>query len=176
MSGVVVVQSDRPYTGEVFDKLYTLYGNEVLRTAYYYIGEKQRAEDICQDVFTKLFTYTGQIEPGKEKAWLIRVTINACRDYWRSSWAKRVILGPPIMELIPDDRNILEEQEEKETLAKAILALPAQFREIILLYYYENFTLQEIASMLNISEGTVASRLARGRYKLEAMLKEVPGK
>ena len=170
------MQSDRPYTGEVFDKLYTLYGNEVLRTAYYYIGEKQRAEDICQDVFTKLFTYTGQIEPGKEKAWLIRVTINACRDYWRSSWAKRVILGPPIMELIPDDRNILEEQEEKETLAKAILALPAQFREIILLYYYENFTLQEIASMLNISEGTVASRLARGRYKLEAMLKEVPGK
>ena len=173
---MVVVQPDRPYTGEVFDQLYALYGNEVLRTAYYYIGEKQRAEDICQDVFTKLFTYTGEIPPGKEKAWLIRVTINACRDYWRSSWAKRVILGPPTMELIPDERDILEERAEKEMLAKAILALPAQFKEIILLYYYENFTLQEIASMLNISEGTVASRLARGRYKLEAMLKEVPDK
>ncbi|MBQ8095291.1 MAG: sigma-70 family RNA polymerase sigma factor [Clostridia bacterium] len=165
-----------PYTGAVFDALYTQYGNDVLRTAYYYVGEKQRAEDICQDVFTKLFTYTGEIAPGKEKAWLIRVTINACRDYWRSSWAKRVILGPPTMELIPDDRNLIEEREEKEMLAKAVSALPAQFREIILLYYYENFTLQEIASMLNISEGTVASRLARGRYKLEAILEEVPEK
>ena len=168
-----MLQSDaRPYTGEVFDRLYALYGNDVLRTAYYYLGEKQRAEDICQDVFTKLFTYTGEITPGKEKAWLIRVTINACRDYWRSSWAKRVILGPPAMELIPDERNLLEEREEQEVLAKAVYALPAQFREIILLYYYQNFTLQEIASILNILNGTVASGLARGRDKLEALLKD----
>ncbi|MBR1709591.1 MAG: sigma-70 family RNA polymerase sigma factor [Clostridia bacterium] len=163
------------YTGSVFDELYTLYGNDVLRTAYYYLGEKQRAEDICQDVFTKLFLYTGDITPGKERAWLLRVTINACRDYWRSSWAKRVLLGPPMMELLPDERDIFEERQEREELAKAILTLPAQFREIILLYYYQNFTLQEIASILGISEGTVASRLARGRYKLEAVLKDWNG-
>jgi RNA polymerase sigma-70 factor (ECF subfamily) len=74
------------------------------------------------------------------------------------------------MELIPDERNLLEEREEQEQLAKAVHALPAQFREIILLYYYQNFTLQEIASILKISNGTVASRLARGRDKLEAIL------
>ncbi len=160
------------YTGEVFESLYHAYGNDVLRTAYYYLGEKQKAEDVCQEVFIRLLTYGGDIAEGKERAWLLKVTINCCRDLWRSSWVRRVVLGAPQMELIADPSDPIARREESEMLSKAIGNLAPQFRETVLLYYYDNLTIQEIAEVLNISAGTVASRLARGRSKLEAALKE----
>ena len=156
-----------------FERLYRQYGNDVLRMAYFYLADRQRAEDTAQDVFLRLYSRLDGIEPGREKAWLMQVTVNRCRDIWRSAWMKRVLLGPPQLELIPaEEDDSLERREEKEALLRAVHNLPVPFREIILLYYYQEMTLEEIARTLSIPQGTAASRLARARDKLKAALKE----
>ena len=116
-----------------FEELYAQYADDVLRMAYFYLADKQKAEDVCQDVFVKLYTRGEAIAPGCEKAWLLRVTVNCCRDLWRSAWLKRVVLGAPTLEIIPAQEDTIEQREEKAELMRAIHKLPVQFRETILL-------------------------------------------
>ena len=159
-----------------FASLYEQYADDVLRMAYFYLADRHKAEDVCQDVFVKLYTHGAAIEPGKEKAWLLRVTVNACRDLWRGAWLRRVVLGAPTLEIIPAQDDAIEQREEKEEIMRAIYKLPAAFREAVLLHYYQGMGIAEIAQMLNLPEGTISSRLSRARKKLEVLLKEeAPG-
>ena len=157
---------------EQFERLYALYADDVLRMAYFYLADRHKAEDVCQDVFVKLLTRGENIEPGKEKAWLLRVTVNCCRDLWRGAWLKRVVLGAPTLELIPSQDETIEQKEEKAELMRAVNKLPAAFRETVLLHYYQGLGISEIAQMLNLPEGTISSRLSRARKKLSVLLKE----
>lgn len=154
-----------------FEDLYEKYATDVLRVSYFYLGDKQRAEDVCQDVFVRLMTNAPDLQEGREKAWLLKVALNRCRDLWRGAWVKRVVLGSPTFELIPapDDS---EQRDDEEAMMTAIHQLPATFREAILLYYYQGYGISEIAEMLELPEGTISSRLSRARKKLEQILKE----
>ena len=158
--------------GARFNELYDAYANDVLRMAYFYLADRHKAEDVCQDVFVKLYTHGHTIAPGREKAWLLRVTVNCCRDLWRGAWLKRVVLGAPTLELIPAQDETIEKREEKEELMRAVQKLPDAFRETILLHYYQGLGISEIAQMLDLPEGTISSRLSRARKKLEVLLKE----
>ncbi|MBR2925362.1 MAG: RNA polymerase sigma factor [Clostridia bacterium] len=154
-----------------FEELYEKYATDVLRVSYFYLGDRQRAEDVCQDVFVRLMTHTPQLEEGREKAWLLKVALNRCRDLWRGAWIKRVVLGSPAFEMIPaPDEH--EKRDEEEAMMVAIHQLPAAFREAILLYYYQGYGINEIAQMLDLPEGTISSRLSRARKKLEEILTE----
>ena len=152
-----------------FEELYEQYATDVLRVCYFYLGDRQKAEDVCQDVFVRLMVNAPQLEEGREKAWLLKVALNRCRDLWRGSWAKRVVLGSPVFELIPapDDR---ERKDDEDAMMVAVHKLPPAFREVILLHYYQNFGISEIARMMDLPEGTISSRLSRGRKKLETIL------
>lgn len=152
-----------------FEDLYEKYATDVLRVCYFYLGDRQKAEDVCQDVFVRLMLNAPQLEEGREKAWLLKVALNRCRDLWRGSWARRVVLGSPVFELIPapDDTP---RREEEEAMMVAVHQLPTAFREVILLHYYQNLGITEIAQMMNLPEGTISSRLSRGRKKLETIL------
>lgn len=161
-----------PAFKEQFERLYEQYADDVLRMAYFYLADRQKAEDVCQDVFVKLYTHGEAIAPGREKAWLLRVTVNCCRDLWRSAWLKRVVLGAPSLDVMPAQDEGVEQREEKAELMRAIHKLPAAFRETILLHYYQDMGIAEIAQMLNLPEGTISSRLSRARKKLESLLKE----
>ena len=156
---------------EQFERLYAQYADDVLRMAYFYLADRHKAEDVCQDVFLKLYTHGELIEAGKEKAWLLRVTVNCCRDLWRGAWIKRVVLGSPALELVPAQDDIAQ-REEKAEIMRAIHKLPASFRETILLHYYQGLGIAEIAQVLRLPEGTISSRLSRARRKLEVLLKE----
>ena len=153
-----------------FEALYEQYATDVLRVTYFYLGDRQRAEDVTQDVFVRLLTHRPTLEPGKEKAWLLKVALNRCRDLWRESWIKRVVLGSPAFEMIPAPDE-MEQLAEHQDLMQAIHRLPPDFREIILLYYYQSYGIAEIADMLSLPEGTISSRLSRARKKLETTLK-----
>ena len=157
-----------------FEELYAQYADDVLRMAYFYLADKQKAEDVCQDVFVKLYTRGEAIAPGCEKAWLLRVTVNCCRDLWRSAWLKRVVLGSPAFEMIPAPDDT-EKRDNEEAMMQAIHQLPPSFRETILLYYYQGLGIAEIAAMLDLPEGTISSRLSRARKKLEEILKQEGG-
>ena len=84
-----------------FDKLYRLYATDVLRFSYYYLGDRQQAEDVTQDVFVRLMVNRPELEEGREKAWLLKVAMNRCRDLWRGGWYRRMVLGHPAFELFP---------------------------------------------------------------------------
>ena len=152
-----------------FSELYDRYATDVLRVAYYYLGDRQKAEDVCQDVFVRLLTTKPQLQAGKEKSWLLKVALNRCKDLWRSAWLKRVTLGSPAFELIPapDDFSRMEEQQ---TVMEAVNRLPAVFKEVVLLHYYQGYGIAEIAEMLHLPEGTISSRLNRARSRLSKSL------
>ena len=66
-----------------YAELYEKYATDVLRVSYFYLGDRQRAEDVCQDVFVRLMTNAPDLQEGREKAWLLKVALNRCRGLWR---------------------------------------------------------------------------------------------
>lgn len=154
---------------DLFERLYGQYADDVLRVSYFYLGDRQKAEDVTQDVFVRLLTRAPDIQPGHEKAWLLKVALNRCRDLWRAAWVKRVVLGSPFDTIpAPDD---IDFRTEKADLMEAVANLSPSFKEVILLHYYQGFGIAEIAAMLDLPEGTISSRLSRARKKLETTLK-----
>ena len=153
-----------------FEELYERYATDVLRVCYFYLGDRQKAEDVCQDVFVRLITTSPTLQEGREKAWLLKVALNRCRDLWRGAWLKRVVLGSPAFELVPAPDEI-DSLAEKQEIMQAINPLPAPFKEVLLLHYYQGYGISEIAEMMELPEGTISSRLSRGRKKLETILK-----
>ena len=152
-----------------FARLYDQYATEVLRVCYFYLSDREKAEDVCQDVFVRLMTTHPLLQPGREKSWLLKVALNRCRDLWRGAWLKRVILGGPTFELIPAPDEF-SRRDDQQAMMAAINQLPATFKEVILLHYYQGMNIAEIAQMLELPEGTISSRLSRGRKKLESIL------
>jgi RNA polymerase sigma-70 factor (ECF subfamily) len=133
------------------------------------LGDRQQAEDVCHDVFVRWMTKGPEIQPGHEKAWLLKVALNRCRDLWRAAWVKRVVLGSPF-ESIPANDDIAEFSDKNE-LMETVHMLSPEFKEVVLLYYYQGYGIAEIAAMLGAPEGTISSRLSRARKKLGTMLK-----
>lgn len=152
-----------------FVRLYDQYATDVLRVCYFYLSDREKAEDVCQDVFVRLMTTHPVLQPGREKSWLLKVALNRCRDLWRGAWLKRVILGGPTFELIPAPDEF-SRRDDQQAMMAAINQLPATFKEVILLHYYQGMNIAEIAQMLELPEGTISSRLSRGRKKLESIL------
>ncbi len=152
-----------------FARLYDQYATDVLRVCYFYLSDREKAEDVCQDVFVRLMTTHPVLQPGREKSWLLKVALNRCRDLWRGAWLKRVILGGPTFDLIPAPDEF-SRRDDQQAMMAAINQLPATFKEVILLHYYQGMNIAEIAQMLELPEGTISSRLSRGRKKLESIL------
>ena len=153
------------------ESLYLRYADDVLRVSYFSLGDREKAEDVMQEVFLRVMDKQPVLREGSEKSWLLKVALNICRDQWRSSWAKRVILGSKRLDIIPADDE-LEDRTEKEALMQAVHSLPADVREVFLLFYYQRYTIEEIAKILDVQAGTVSSRLSRGRKKLKVLLEE----
>ena len=154
-----------------FEELYDAYGRDVLNISYFYLHDRQKAEDVTQDVFLKLFSANPDLQKGKEKHWLMKVTLNRCRDIWRSSWIKRVSLSMEKAEKqrAPDRTDSYLDREEMLT---AIATLSDGLRKVILLHYYQGYGVGEIGEILGIPAGTVSSRLSRARKQLGDLLKE----
>lgn len=155
----------------IVEALYHAYADDVLRVSYFYLGDKNKAEDVTQDVFIRLMENRPVLKEGSEKSWLLKVALNICRDMWRSAWVRRVILGPKQLELIPISDE-LDSRIEKEALMQAIHALPSEIKEVFLLHYYQGFSIDEMAAILQIPPGTISSRMSRGRKKLRGLLEE----
>ena len=117
------------------------------------------------------FAFTdGAVVVGREKAWLLTVALNRCRDLWRENWFRRVIVGSETLERKRDPHD-MDEDIEKRELKEAVRRLPPAFRDVVLLHYYQGMGITEIAGILGVPEGTVSSRLSRARKRLEEDLK-----
>ena len=150
----------------VVERLIEDYGQDVLKIAYLYVKDQQLAEDIFQEVFYKVMKNYHKFEHlSSEKTWLIRITINTCKDLLRTSWLRRVTTFGTLEEQNQTQYEQpfdMTQSESNNELYEMIMKLPQRYKEVILLFYYEDFSYDEMAKILNIPKGTVQSRLARG--------------
>ncbi len=151
---------------DIFLALAEKYKDTVFRIALSYLGNTYDADDIVQDVFMKLFiTNKHFASDDHARYWLIRVTINTCKNLLKSSWkTKNIAL---------DDNTVTTvfEQKEQEDLYQAVMGLPEKYRTVLYLYYYEDFSVKEIAGMLKIKVSAVTTRLSRARDQLKEVWK-----
>ncbi|MCR5684965.1 MAG: sigma-70 family RNA polymerase sigma factor [Lachnospiraceae bacterium] len=150
------------------------YGNDVLRTAYSYVKDRTAAEDCFQETFIKAYRNLDRFRgESSVKTWLIRITVNVCKDYLKSSYQRHVV---PMMDFEEDaiisdnDFEEVENEDRNETIRRAVEALPQHYREAVMCVYYNEMSLAEAAKVLGVPEGTVKSRLARARDQLKNLL------
>ena len=150
-----------PGTDEYIDGVVRRYSPALLRAAFSVLRNTADAQDAVQEAFLKLLDKRPAFNDDQhEKAWLIRVTINAAKNIRSAS--RRI---EPL-----EDCGAFVYQEYSETL-NAVLSLPPKYRTVIHLYYYEGYSIKEIAAILDIPEATAGTQLARGREKLKTILK-----
>ena len=159
---------------EKLESLIELYGNDVLRIATLYMQNPSTAEDIFQDVFIKVSKYLSSFHgKSSEKTWIIKITINTCKDYLKSAWRKKVVSIENFNDTIENasfDENIID-SENASMVLNEILLLPTKYKDVLILYYYKDFSTVEISSVLNIPEATVRTRMKRAREMLKEKLK-----
>lgn len=191
----------RRATRQTVERLVSTYADLVVRLSYARLGSIHDAQDVCQTVFLKLL---GQADAGKasfadaehEKAWVIRVTLNACADVLRSGWRTKVVPLDPARRAdedapCPEGRergdadepscgpgpNLAREQQDlqrdptsRACVLEAVNALSPTLRCAIYLHYYEGYSTEEIARLTGDTPDTVRKHLSRGRAKLRDAL------
>jgi RNA polymerase sigma-70 factor (ECF subfamily) len=136
--------------------------NRLFRAAVAVLKSRAEAEDVVQDVFLKCFEKKPQFESrGHETAWLLRVTVNMCRSRLRSGWWR---LTEPLTESFP------VRDERQGEVVEAVLGLPAKYRVVIHLHYYEGYSTREVAEITGRKESTVRQQLTRARRMLGDIL------
>lgn len=141
------------------------YGNLLYRTAYILLGNVHDVQDVLQEVLLKYMEKAPDFrEADHEKAWLLKVTANLCKDFLRFNKRHTYVC-------IDELETVCKEPEHREVL-KEVLCLPAKFKTVLLLHYIEGYQLKEIAGILGISENAVKKRLQRGKEALSLKLNE----
>lgn len=146
------------------------YADTIKRVCFYHLKNEADTEDVFQNVFLKYMLYEGCFADREhEKAWLLCVAINACKDYLKNFFRRSVVSFEVLNEMEAEVR-----ENHREVLT-AVLALPGKYKDVIYLHYYEGYSAAEIGNILGKKENTVYSLLSRGRGMLKEMLKEMLG-
>ena len=142
------------------------YAQMILRLCFTYSLGRADAEDVCQNVFLKLLQCDRRFaDEGETRAFIIRMTINECKDALKSGWRRRTV---PLDELIEREAPGLPAQDSG--VLAAVQRLPLKYREAVYLYYYEGYNTEEIAALAGVKPAAVRQRLARAREKLRKEL------
>lgn len=145
------------------EQLIAAYGDMVYRLAYAQTRSRHDADDVFQNVFLQVVRCHPVFESeAHEKAWFIRVTLNALKSYWRAAWRRHDV---------PLDDRIPFPAPEESALDDALRRLPPKYRTAIHLYYYEGYTAEEIAQMTGEKPSPIRTRLTRARAQLRTLLK-----
>ena len=146
------------------ERLANTYADAILRLSYAYLKNTQDAQDVCQTVFVRLLTEPREFESGEhERAYILRMAANACKDLLKSPWRRRTC-----------DLEACAQVPAPETSDGSVLAavnqVPAHYRSVIYLFYYEGYQASEIGEILGVPTATIHTRLARGRARLRELL------
>jgi RNA polymerase sigma factor (sigma-70 family) len=154
------------------------YSGYLLQISYMYVKNWTTAEDLVQESFIKFFRSYGEFrEESSVKTYLTRIAINTCHDYLRSWKNKTHIFSNLLLKKEPDRQKGIEARLiasiEQTELTKHVMQLPIIYREVILLFYYQEYTSAAVAELLGLSENTVKTRLRRAKIMLKERLGEM---
>lgn len=154
----------RDFSEDSFNIKYDKYSPLIFRIAYQYTLSRDFAEDIMQEVFIKLLTYKKPFKDGEhEKAWLIRVTVNCCKNLVKSkAWS-----NTELTESLEAKSSFEESSNAHIDIESELKKLSSDERTVIYLFYFEQYTSKEISKMLNMNENTVKSHLRRAKSKMK---------
>ncbi len=148
-------------------ELAAMYQDNLFAVAFNICQNTQDAEDVIQDTFVQYYTTKKEFDSEEHiRAWLIRVAVNKAKNVTRTFWRRNKVSIEDFTEMLAF------ETPESETLFETMMQLPKKYRIVIHLYYYEDYSVGEIAKILKLSESNVKTRLMRGRAKLREVLKE----
>lgn len=185
MDGIISIGKEKPrekeepreigraYSAAEIEVLVKQYSNMVFRLALVKMKQRESADDIFQEVFMRLIKLRNKLDsPEHEKAWLLKTTLDCCRDIWKSAWVRRVVYEQPDADhhdnhMMDDGNNWIDNHDG---VHKLVLKLPDKYRIIVHLYYYEELSIKEIGDMLNMNGNTVSTRLKRAREFLKKEL------
>lgn len=160
-----------------FEHLFDKYREKVYRIAFRFVRNKEDALEVTQEVFLRVHTSLGKFKTdSKFFTWLYRITVNRSIDFTRQRKARPLQdLDQEVLEAQPangerDPSEVAEEKDTESLLARAVTRLSSKHRAVFLLHAMENLSYKEIASVLDISVGTVMSRLFYARKKLQEIL------
>lgn len=140
------------------------YADTVKRICLVYLKNKHDTEDIFQNVFLKYMLNTQQFQSEEhEKAWLIRITLNECKDLLKKFYRKNLSLDEIQEEIAAVEKN-------DQPLLKMVLTLPQHYRDVLYLYYYEGYKVAEIAQLLHKKENTIFTWMKRAKEELKIKL------
>ena len=173
---------EKPVRNEHLQQKIDTYGDMLFKLCMIRLQNVQDAEDVVQDVFYQYLRRNEAFESEEhEKAWLLKVAVNGCRKVWRSAWRKHrsdeewldkaETFGKAAEENSePEEYSLVRERRQR--LLMAVAELPAKYREVIHLFYYQELSVRAIAEITGQGQSTVTSQLTRGRELLRKSLKE----
>jgi RNA polymerase sigma-70 factor (ECF subfamily) len=149
------------------------YQDTVYRIAFTYCRNAPDAQDVAQDVFVRYIKRKPYLKSEEHlKAWLIRVTMNVAKSLLTSSWSKKVVPISENEQSITDGELVITEEHTNADTYSAVMSLPEKYRSVVMLYYFEDYSINEIAQILGRSETAVQTQLQRARAMLKTKLKE----
>lgn len=147
---------------------YQRHKDMIYKLAWAYCKDRYQADDVFQEVFFKYLKYHPRFKtPEHEKAWFIRTTINICKNLLKNKWNRDMVQLQEWDEGQAFQKGMGDAFEE---LKEAILDLPEKYRIPIHLYYYEEYSVREIAKLLRMNESTIQTHLQRGRERIKQVL------
>ncbi|MGE6203882.1 sigma-70 family RNA polymerase sigma factor [Guptibacillus hwajinpoensis] len=161
---------------EIVRELIDDFAEQIKRLAYTYVKNWAVADDITQEVFISCFKNIDHFRgESSYKTWLFKITVNRCKDYLKSKWFRSMVpfRGDEKVEVATGLDEILVQKSEGEEISQKVLSLSVKYREVIILFYYEDLSLQEIEELTGIKTETVKTRLRRAKLQLRELYKEV---
>ena len=165
------IKAPDPDLEQIFTELVSSHQTSLLRMCYLNLHDTGLAEDAVQETFVKAYrALPGFRGECSMKTWLMRIAINTCRDMQRGSWLKHISRTVSLDQLAEPSESF---SEDALAVNIEIARLPVKLRETVLLYYYQNMKIEEIADILGIAVSSASERLKRAKEKLRYALKEV---
>ena len=159
-----------PATEQLFTELVNEHQKSLLRMCYLMLHDSGLAEDAVQETFVKAYRALSAFRGTSSlRTWLMRIAINTCRDMQRGSWLKHLSRTVTLDQLAEPSESF---PEDELAVNMEIARLPMKLREAVLLYYYQNMGIEEVAETLGIAVSSASERLKRAKEKLRYAMKE----
>ena len=157
---------------EKIEQLLNDYGNAVFRMCFLYLKDYHLAEDATQETFIKaMYSYNSFRNESNEKTWMTQIAVNTCKNIMRTNWFR--LSRNELKDDMQDLNDFYETIVEENSISKAIMQLRADDRKMILLYYYQELSMKEIAQIIGKSQNAAIQRVNRARCRLKKILLEV---